>query len=169
MACIDSFFSSVSSAGRITFFRITMVTVKMHHFFWNKVGSSIPSKGKVHKMKHCQEDSKGALDNYICIKIPISDRNGPFRVFFSYIYGTKQTQKFDILYILASALKYCKVASSKLSRLVEHSRIFRLLTLKSLISMEFFLFFLRKISQLHALLEPPRLFIFGEKSHLHDY
>ena len=42
-------------------------------------------------------------------------------------------------------------------------------TLKSLISMEFFLFFLRKISQLHALLEPPRLFIFGEKSHLHDY
>jgi hypothetical protein len=32
--------------------------------------------------------------------------------------------------------------------------------------MEFFLFFLRKISQLHALLEPPRLFIFGEKSHL---
>ena len=42
-------------------------------------------------------------------------------------------------------------------------------TLKSLISMEFFLFFLRKISQLHALLETPRLFIFGEKSHLHDY
>ena len=42
-------------------------------------------------------------------------------------------------------------------------------TLKSLISMEFFLFFLRKISQLHALLEPPRLFIFGEKSHLHVY
>ena len=42
-------------------------------------------------------------------------------------------------------------------------------TLKSLISMEFFLFFLRKNSQLHALLESPRLFIFGEKSHLHDY
>ena len=42
-------------------------------------------------------------------------------------------------------------------------------TLKSLISMEFFLFFLRKNSQLHALLEPPRLLIFGEKSHLHDY
>ena len=48
-------------------------------------------------------------------------------------------------------------------------RLFMKGTLKSLISMEFFLFFLRKISQLHALLEPPRLFIFGEKSHLHDY
>jgi hypothetical protein len=33
-------------------------------------------------------------------------------------------------------------------------------TLKSLISMEFFLFFLRKFSQLHALLEPPGLLIF---------
>ena len=31
--------------------------------------------------------------------------------------------------------------------------------LKSLISMEFFLFFLRKFSQLHALLEPLRLLI----------
>ena len=47
----------------------------------------------------------------------------------------------------------------------DHSYI----TLKSVISMEFFLFFLRKISQLHALSEPPRLFIFGEKSHLHNY
>ena len=28
--------------------------------------------------------------------------------------------------------------------------------------MEVFLFFLRKFSQLHALLEPPRLFILGE-------
>ena len=32
-------------------------------------------------------------------------------------------------------------------------------TLKSLICMEFFLFFSRKLSQLHALLEPPHLFI----------
>ena len=32
-------------------------------------------------------------------------------------------------------------------------------TLKSLISMEFFLFFLRKFSLIHALLEPPCLFI----------
>ena len=39
-------------------------------------------------------------------------------------------------------------------------------TLKSLISMEFFLFFLRKNSQLHALLEPPRLFDFGKFSYL---
>ena len=31
-------------------------------------------------------------------------------------------------------------------------------TLKSLISVEFYLFFLRKFSQLHALLEPPRPF-----------
>ena len=44
-----------------------------------------------------------------------------------------------------------------------------LTTLKSLIGMEFFLFFLRKFSQLHALLEPPRLLIFEEFSHLHDY
>ena len=36
-------------------------------------------------------------------------------------------------------------------------------TLKSLISMEFFLFFLRKFYQLHALLEPSRLLI-SEKS-----
>ena len=36
-------------------------------------------------------------------------------------------------------------------------------TLNSLISMEFFLFFLRTFSQLHALLEPPRLLI-SEKS-----
>ena len=35
-----------------------------------------------------------------------------------------------------------------------------IVTLKSLISMEFFLFFLRKFSQLHALLEPPSLLIF---------
>ena len=49
-----------------------------------------------------------------------------------------------------------------------HSQVI-VFTLKSLVSMEFFLFFLRKISQLNALLEPPRLFIFGEKSHLHDY
>ena len=42
-------------------------------------------------------------------------------------------------------------------------------TLKSLISIEFFLFFLRQFSQLHALLEPPRLLIFEEFSHLHDY
>ena len=38
-----------------------------------------------------------------------------------------------------------------------------LYTLKSLTSMEFLLFFLRKFSQLHALLEPPRLLI-SEKS-----
>ena len=31
------------------------------------------------------------------------------------------------------------------------------------------LFFLRKFSYLHALLEPTCLFIFGENSHLHDY
>ena len=47
--------------------------------------------------------------------------------------------------------------------------ILKLLTLNSLISMEFFLFFLRNFSQLHALLEPPRLLIFEEFSHLHDY
>ena len=53
---------------------------------------------------------------------------------------------------------------------VAHGKLINIIgTLKSLISMEFFLFFLGKISQLHALLEPPRLFIFGEKSHLHDY
>ena len=51
----------------------------------------------------------------------------------------------------------------------EGADVIKTSTLKSLISMEFFLFFLRKNSQLHALLEPPRLFIFGEKSHLHDY
>ena len=34
-----------------------------------------------------------------------------------------------------------------------------IVTLKSLISMEFFLFFLRKFSQLHALLETPCLLI----------
>ena len=49
------------------------------------------------------------------------------------------------------------------------NKLIKIATLKSLISMEFFLFFLRKNSQLHALLESPRLFIFGEKSHLHDY
>ena len=42
-------------------------------------------------------------------------------------------------------------------------------TLNSLISMEFFLFFLREFSQLHALLEPPRLLIFEEFSQLHHY
>ena len=34
--------------------------------------------------------------------------------------------------------------------------------------MELFLFFLRKFSQLHALLEPPRLLIFEELSQLHE-
>mgnify|MGYP001271298008 CR=1 FL=1 len=42
-------------------------------------------------------------------------------------------------------------------------------TLKSLIIKEFFFILFEKKSQLHALLESPRLFIFGEKFHLHDY
>ena len=44
-----------------------------------------------------------------------------------------------------------------------------MITLNSLISTQQILFFLRKFSHLHALLEPTRLFIFGENSHLHDY
>ena len=40
-----------------------------------------------------------------------------------------------------------------------HNDSMSLVTLKSLISMEFFLFFFRKFCQLHALLEPPRLLI----------
>ena len=43
------------------------------------------------------------------------------------------------------------------------------LTLNSLISTQQILFFLRKFSHLHALLEPTRLFIFRENSYLHDY
>jgi hypothetical protein len=43
---------------------------------------------------------------------------------------------------------------------IYHSNYLKLsFTLKSLISMWFLLFFLRNFSQLHALLEPPRLFI----------
>ena len=42
-------------------------------------------------------------------------------------------------------------------------------TLNSLISTQQILFFLRKFSYLHALLEPTRLFIFRENSYLHDY
>ena len=42
-------------------------------------------------------------------------------------------------------------------------------TLNSLISMQQILFFLRHFSHLHALLEPTRLFILWEYSHLHDY
>ena len=37
------------------------------------------------------------------------------------------------------------------------------------ISTQQILFFLRKISYLHALLEPTLLFIFMENSYLHDY
>ena len=44
-----------------------------------------------------------------------------------------------------------------------------LCTLTSLISTQQILFFLRKFSHLHALLEPTRLFIFRENSYLHDY
>ena len=44
-----------------------------------------------------------------------------------------------------------------------------LYTLNSLISMQQILFFLRKNSHLHALLEPTRLFIFRENSYLHAF
>ena len=45
----------------------------------------------------------------------------------------------------------------KSSAILEGAMFIQGAALNSLINMEFFLFFLRKFSQLHALLKPPRL------------